>query len=379
MISLVRAGPILMTTDPVGGVWNYSLDLCRELGHAGLDVVLASMGRKLTASERAQARSLPRVQLCESAFKLEWMTNPWRDIAAAGDWLNDLAARTAPTLIHLNQFSHGAIAWSVPCLVVGHSCVYSWFDGVKGSSPGAPWEKYKDKVGRGLRGADAVTAPSRWLLAQFEKIYGGFAAAGPVYNGRDPARFTPQAKENFILTAGRLWDEAKNLAILDPLASRLSWPIYAAGDSASPDGNSPQLEHLRLLGRVNPTMLAAWMSRAAIFVSPARYEPFGLAALEAGLSGCALVLGDIPSLREIWGEAALFVAPDDPEEIATALGALIADAALRRRFARQARRRAKEFTARRMADAYLALYRRMLGASQRKPETRLELAPWSPA
>ncbi len=31
---------------------------------------------------------------------------------------------------------------------------------------------------------------------------------------------------------------------------------------------------------------------------PARYEPFGLSVLEAALSGCALVLGDIPSLRE---------------------------------------------------------------------------------
>ena len=374
-----RARPILMTTDPIGGVWSYSLDLCRELGHCGVDVALASMGRRLTAHERARVRTLPRVELFESAFKLEWMADPWRDVAAAGEWLRGLAARLEPSVIHLNQFSHGALAWNAPCLVVGHSCVCSWFEAVKGSPPGGDWRNYKLMVARGLCGADAVTAPSGWLLAQLKNIYGDFAAAAPVYNGRDPARFAPAAKENFILAAGRLWDEAKNIATLNALAPRLRWPIYAAGDSASPDGELSLLEHLRLLGRVSDTILGGWMSRAAIFVLPARYEPFGLAAMEAGLSGCALVLGDIPSLREIWGDAALFVAPDDPDEIGAALAALIADVALRRRLARHARRRAKQFTPRRMARAYLALYRSMLGGAATNAETRLELSPWSAA
>ena len=52
------------------------------------------------------------------------------------------------------------------------------------------------------------------------------------------------------------------------------------------------------------------MGRAAIYALPARYEPFGLSILEAALSGCALVIGDIPSLREIWADAALFVPSD---------------------------------------------------------------------
>ena len=64
-----------------------------------------------------------------------------------------------------------------------------------------------------------------------------------------------------------------------------------------------------MLGRLSAGELADWYARAAIYALPARYEPFGLSALEAALSGCALVLGDIPSLREIWGDAALFVPP----------------------------------------------------------------------
>jgi glycogen synthase len=56
---------------------------------------------------------------------------------------------------------------------------------------------------------------------------------------------------------------------------------------------------------------ADWYARASIYALPARYEPFGLSALEAALSGCALILGDIPSLREVWLEAAPYVSPDD--------------------------------------------------------------------
>ena len=40
----------------------------------------------------------------------------------------------------------------------------------------------------------------------------------------------------------------------------------------------------------------------------ALYEPFGLAVLEAAQAGCALVLSDIPTFRELWDGAALFVA-----------------------------------------------------------------------
>ena len=44
-----------------------------------------------------------------------------------------------------------------------------------------------------------------------------------------------------------------------------------------------------------------------IFVSVSRYEPFGLAVLEAAHAGCALVLSDIPTFRELWQGAASFV------------------------------------------------------------------------
>ena len=198
------------------------------------------------------------------------------------------------------------------------------------------------------------------MFSVLKQHYGSFAAADPIYNGRRAAAFTPTAKERLIITAGRLWDEAKNIGVLQHVGSKVSWPICAAGENRSPEGKHVSLKGLVLLGQLNSNMLARWLGRAAIFVLPARYEPFGFSALEAALAGCALVLADIPSLREIWMDSALFVLPTDPDNIAAALLELIEDESLRQNLSKRARSRALSFTPERMAQGYLSLYERLL-------------------
>ena len=96
--------------------------------------------------------------------------------------------------------------------------------------------------------------------------------------------------------------------------------MLVAGDGRHPEGGGAgELENLRHLGRLAPADLASWLGRAAIYALPARYEPFGLSILEAALAGCALVLGDIDSLRELWDGCALFVPPEDDDALAEAL------------------------------------------------------------
>ena len=85
-----------------------------------------------------------------------------------------------------------------------------------------------------------------------------------------------------------------------------------------------------------------------------------LSALEAALSGCALVLGDIPSLRETWGDAAFFVSPDDANGLSGAINYLIADQKLRETLASRARARALQFSPQRMAKEYLGAYLRCM-------------------
>jgi glycosyltransferase involved in cell wall biosynthesis len=78
---------------------------------------------------------------------------------------------------------------------------------------------------------------------------------------------------------------------------------------------------------------------------------------------CALVLGDIASLREIWADAALFVPPRDPDALVDTLQRLIDDGALRREMAARAGKRARRFSAATMAARYAATYAALLAPS----------------
>ena len=362
---LKRGVRILMTVDTAGGVWDYALQLAQALAPHGIEIVLASMGVLPSGAQRAALGNLANVVLCESEYKLEWMNEPWRDVDDAGAWLLQLEANVHPSIVHLNGYCHANLPWSAPSLVVGHSCVHSWFAAVKREAPGHQWEEYKRRVAAGLRAATLVTAPSETMLAALRFHYGSFRSVGAVYNGRAECDFRPGEKQPMILTAGRLWDEAKNIGSLARLPRESLWPIYAAGESTSPDNQTIRFEGLNWLGRLSKTALAHCLSRAAIFALPARYEPFGLAALEAGLAGCVLVLGDIPSLREIWRDAALFVPPDQADALSDTLERVIRDPALRSLMSKRARRRALTFSVERMARGYMDLYRRVLDTGSR--------------
>jgi glycogen(starch) synthase len=113
------------------------------------------------------------------------------------------------------------------------------------------------------------------------------------------------------------------------------------------------------------------MAWASIYVLPARYEPFGLSILEAGLSGCALVLGDIPSLREHWDGAAVFVPPEDRSALRRAIQRLIERPARRAELGRLARARGRRFTVERMVDGYERLYDALIATPARdQPEVQ---------
>lgn len=366
-----------MTADTMGGVWTYALELAQALQAYDIEITLATMGARLNAQQRAAVRRMANLHVCESTFKLEWMEDPWADMTAAGSWLLALEAVTRPDVIHLNSYVHGALPWQAPVLVVGHSCVYSWFAAVRATAPPASWKRYHQAVARGLRAAHRVTAPTTAMLTALQTHYGTFTSAPAIANGRRMPDMRPGRKKPYILTAGRVWDAAKNVAALAQAAPQLSWPVLVAGETHHPEGGAVDLPGVQLLGWLPPSALVPWVSQAAIFALPARYEPFGLSALEAGLAGCALVLGDIPSLREVWGDAALFVPPEAPEVLAEALQSLIVDAPRRQHLARRARCRALQYSPERMAREYMAQYAHLVQAhASTVTDNRRPCAPW---
>lgn len=359
-----------MTADTVGGVWTYAVELAAGLRRLGVRVALATMGGPASPGQREQLGDA--AELFESDYRLEWMDSPWEDVRAAGEWLLRLEREWRPNVVHLNNYAHGALAWRAATLIVGHSCVYSWFAAVRGEWPPAEtWSRYRREVGDGLAAVDAVTAPTQAMLNELRRHYGAFRGGQAIHNGRsrmvdaewrlsNDERSPRGEPSNIVLTVGRLWDEAKNAEAVDAAAGTISWPVYAAGATAAPGGACCEFRHLRPLGQLDPSELSAWYKRAAIFVSPARYEPFGLAALEAAQSGAALVLGDLPTLREVWGDAAVFVPPNDHAALAKAIRFLIDYPAARREYQQRAELRSRRYTSECMADAYMALYRRLL-------------------
>jgi glycosyltransferase involved in cell wall biosynthesis len=338
-----------MTADSVGGVWTYALELGGALGRRGVQVTLATMGGRLRADQERELRGAGIGRVHVGEFALEWMDEPWEDVDRAGDWLLRIADDVEPDVVHLNGYSHACLPWPAPVVVAGHSDVLSWHEAVRGAAAGPEWDRYRDAVGVGLAAADLLAAPTRALLRALVRLHEPRCPTRVIPNGLD-RRPPVRPKEPLVLGAGRLWDEAKNAASLVRVAPRLPWPVALAGDGEVGDG-------VRALGRLDREQMDDAFARAAIFAAPARYEPFGLAVLEAARGGCALVLGDIPSLREVWRDAAIYVRPDDHAALERQLGRLIEDDELRADYAHRALARSEVFTAGRMADAHLDAYR----------------------
>jgi glycogen(starch) synthase len=357
---------VLMTADAVGGVWSYALRLCAGL--PGIRFILATLGPRPRPAQRAAAMRLANVRLIESDFRLEWMQGGDRDVDASRQWLDGLARRHAVGLIHVNGYAQAALNLPCPVVVVAHSDVLSWLRAVRREPAPAQWRSYRRQVVAGLRAATRVVAPTRAVQHDLTRQYGlPLPKARVIANGIDAAVSAPLPKLPVIMAAGRVWDEAKNLAVLDDIAAQLDWPVEIAGALAHPESRRARLRHARSLGMLDAAAMQRRLGEAAIFAAPARYEPFGLAILEAGAAGCALVLGDIGSLRENWDGAAVFLPSDDRDQWRSTLARLIDDDGQREWLAMAARTRARRYTLARMARSYRGLYRELTSlAAQRR-------------
>jgi glycosyltransferase involved in cell wall biosynthesis len=352
-----------MTADAVGGVWRYALDLARGLEGAGVRTTLALAGPEPFPAQAAEAADVPRLDLVAPGLPLDWTAAEPQAVEAAGATLADLAQTVGCDLVHLNSpaFAAGA-RFPVPVLGVAHSCVASWWRTVRGQ---APWPEdfgwRTALVSRGYARCGLVAAPTRAFAGTTARLY-GLERVETVPNGRRPMAAAPSAEAPdgpFVFTAGRLWDEGKNLAALDAAAARLDLPVYAAGPLEAPHGERRGFGHLRPLGVLGEAEVSAWCAARPVFASTALYEPFGLAVLEAAQAGCPLVLSDIATFRELWDGAAVFVDPHDGQALADVLARLAADPAARRRWGEAARARAGRYSIEAMTAGALALYARL--------------------
>ncbi len=348
---------LLLTTDSVGGVWHYTRDLARGLSDRGIDCVVAVLGPSADAGKRRDLGDMRGVTLVQTGLPLDWTAERPEQLAEASDRLATLAALMGVAGVHLHTPALvGAARWPVPAVAVAHSCVGTWWRAMRGDEPvPADFGWRIEAMRAGLGRAAAVIAPTVAHAAAVRAVYGA-AALTVVHNGAEPRPRPAIGRERAVLTAGRLWDEAKGVAMLDRAAAGLDAPVRAAGPLEGPNGTRTTLAHCQPLGSLDATEMATAYAAATVFASMARYEPFGLAVLEAAQSGMRLVLSDIPTFRELWDGVATFVG--DEAALPAALQAAL-DAGPNER----ARERAGRFTRDAMVDGTLRVHRRLMSAS----------------
>jgi glycosyltransferase involved in cell wall biosynthesis len=352
---------LLMTADAIGGVWQYATDLAGALAPLGVETVIALLGPAPSSEQVRAATAIPGVTLVETGLPLDWLCEDAAPVLAAGAAIAELARTHAADLIQYNMPTLAAAPAGLPSIAVTHGCVSTWWAAAKRTPLDRPYHWHRALMLEGLCAVDRVVAPSR---AYADSVAAHYRLSRPpvaVHNGRlAPSAIKPGALSDQAITVGRIWDSVKNAALLDQVAARLAVPFYAAGALIGPHNERIALDHLHTLGEIDGDAVRQRLAARPVFVSAASFEPFGLAVLEAAQAGCALVLSDIATFRELWDGAAVFVVGEDARDWAAAVDALIADPVRRHALGEAARARAARYTPGATAQAMAALYRGLL-------------------
>ena len=357
---------VLITTDTVNGNWTYTRELVAGLITRGFQVTLVSFGGIPLPEQTAWMERLYGLSYHPTAFRLEWMEEGQHDFADAAEYLCSVIRDSKPDVFHSNHLCYGALPIDIPRVVVAHGDLITWWKAVHGREPkpGAWLDWYRSTISEGLTAASVVVAPSEWLLNSVRACYGAGQREQVIHHGRNPIFFNPYTtKEDSVLAVGRLVDPAKQVGLLTQHFQ--AFPVCIVGDEESPaaiavradvrfqDGNGG----VAFRGSQSEAQMRVLYSKAAVFAGTSRYEASGMNILEAALSRCALVLNDIPPLRELWGNAALYFETNNPGSLADTIRLVSEDPQLRRNFSNRAFQRAREcFNAHRMTDNYVQLY-----------------------
>lgn len=217
-----------------------------------------------------------------------------------------------------------------------------------------PWERlvFRRFVPWSVRRAARVLAISERTKADVAELYGVEAVVTPL--GVD-ASFAPgAAPDSYLLLVGSI-EARKNPLAAAEAARAVGRPLVVAG----PVRDEALARELRargadLRGYVPKDELARLYRGAACLVFPSRYEGFGLPLVEAMASGTPVVAAPDAALREVAGDAAVFV---EPTALAEGVRRALAE---RERLVAAGLERARSFTWEETARRTVAVYHEVL-------------------
>lgn len=350
---------LLMTSDTVGGVWRFALELTSGLLEAGDAVALVSFGREPSAAQQIECERLHALWgesflYVSCATPLEWMRENRHAFGEGAAVLARISLEFEAELLHTNQFCFGAAGLGIPIVITAHSDVLSWARCCRGAELEDPeWlARYCALVQRGLDAADVVTAPTAWMMRALGERFRLPSEQLVIPNGRSVGVRIPAERRLRAVTAGRLWDEAKDVALLAKVRSPM--PLVVVGDKECDGIRAGVLKGVESHGILSEQEVLQLFASSAVYVCTSRYEPFGLAPLEAAQCGCAIVARDIESLREVWENAALYF--EDPTQLSAVLKRLYEDPAFMCAYRQRAGHRARMFSREQMVMGYRNMY-----------------------
>jgi glycosyltransferase involved in cell wall biosynthesis len=354
---------LLMTTDTVGGVWRFTQELTSGLLEAGDAVALVSFGREPSAAQQLECERLNALW-GESFFyvscdtPLEWMQENHRAFGEGAPVLARISRQFEAELLHTNQFCFGATRLEIPTVVTAHSDVLSWARCCRGAElEDSEWlARYCGLVQRGLEAADVVTAPTAWMMRALGEGFRLPAEQLVIPNGRSVAVQATGERRLRAVTAGRVWDEAKDLVLLERVRSPM--PLVVVGEEECDGVRAGVLKGVESHGILSEQEILELFENSAVYVCASRYEPFGLAPLEAAQCGCAIVAREIASLREVWENAALYFR--DAAELSAVLKRLYEDPEFMCAYQQRAEERSQIFSRDQMVKGYRKTYAGLL-------------------
>lgn len=276
-------------------------------------------------------------------------------------------------LVHSNTWSGFGFKKGIPLVVTGHSAVRTpELKKYHSTIQQIYYQLIKVCEQKSLRSAESVCTVSRFASDYLERMY-GYSDANVIYNGIDPARFSPHPSPG---TEGRSGNSRKPISlffagnrrvmkgfdllpeIMADLGDEFHLSIAAGlrGKNSAPTG-----KYIHDLGRISPSEMPALYNSCDIYLFPSRLEGFGLSVAEAMACGKPVVTTDCSSLPElvIDGKGGYLCPMDDVSAFAEAIRHLAEDEDLRARMGRFNRQRVMDhFTIEKMTREYLRVYRK---------------------
>ena len=240
---------------------------------------------------------------------------------------------------------------------------------------GLPWkQRLRLRVLKGLAQVSAWTCDRIMFVSEDSARWIGDSIRLPerrravIHHGIDlerwqrspaPSQSHPLGGRPFILSVSSVYRHKNYVRLIEAYAAlgrrRIALPdLVIIGDDQDPaywqlmqearSATGPLASRIHILGEVPYAEIKAYYAAASLFVFPSYLETFGHPLVEAMASGAAIAAGDIPTSRELCGEAARYFDPHDTGAVAEALLTLWRDGELRAALGARGRARSRDFS-----------------------------------